>query len=243
MFGSSQQRDQPEGTTAVIRIILPAALAIATIASAAQAQSTGPVSYTPAAHQTVRFGDLDTSTGDGAQRLAFRIRLSAQALCGGANPTVRNGMGFDACVKSAVEQSAKRLNQPMVTAALGLSPTRNAYAGFLEGQAGDAGAQVQQGRCLQSSVGRRVKAEGPPHQLQHRPERALPVVWRAVICDVLMLLVAEALAKGPHPRLADDGLATSSTRRISPSQLRRQRWRSTGRGIGRAALAPSRPRL
>jgi UrcA family protein len=131
MFGSSQQRDRPEGTTAMIRIVLPAAIAIAAIAAAAQAQTAGAVSYTPVAHQTVRFHDLDLSSPAGARRLAFRIRVAARELCGAPNTAIaQTGMAFDPCVKQAVEDAAARLDNPSVTAALGLTPTAGGvYAG------------------------------------------------------------------------------------------------------------------
>src|SRR5271154_4745187 len=103
----------------MIRSILPAALAIAAIAGAAQAQSAGPFSYGAdnSSRQLVRYSDLDLSTPAGAQRMAFRMKVTARDLCGDS-PITRIGTGFDACVKSAVEEAAIRLNQPMVTAAL-----------------------------------------------------------------------------------------------------------------------------
>jgi UrcA family protein len=112
------------------RLVLPAALALVTIAGAAQAQSAGPFAYgsDSSNHQMVHYGDLDSSTSVGAQRLAFRIRVAARQLCGDS-PITRTGMGFDACVKGTVEEAAVRLNKPMVTAALGLAPSGSDYAG------------------------------------------------------------------------------------------------------------------
>ena len=117
----------------MIRIILPAALAIAAVAGAAQAQTAGPFAYGPdtANHQTVRFHDLDVSTPAGAQRLAFRLRVAARELCGGKYTAIaQTGMAFDPCVRQTVEDAAARLGNPLVTAALGLTPTAGGvYAG------------------------------------------------------------------------------------------------------------------
>jgi UrcA family protein len=114
----------------MIRLVLPTALAIAAIAGAAQAQAAGPFAYgsDSSNHQIVHYGDLDTSTSVGSQRLAFRIRVAARQLCGDS-PITRIGRGFDTCVKSTVEVAAARLNQPMVTAALGLARSGSDYAG------------------------------------------------------------------------------------------------------------------
>ncbi len=112
------------------RFVLTAAFAIAAIAGAAQAQTAGPFVYgsDSSNRQVVKYSDLDLSSPAGAQRMAFRIRVTARQLCGDS-PITRTGMGFDACVKSTVEVAAARLDQPMVTAALGLAPDSSAYAG------------------------------------------------------------------------------------------------------------------
>ncbi|HVN00146.1 MAG TPA: UrcA family protein [Caulobacteraceae bacterium] len=113
----------------MIRTVLPAALALAAICGAAQAQ-TDVAPYYPVVtvSQTVRFHDLDTSTSAGAERLAFRIRTAARSLCGGDNPAVRSGLGFEVCVRNSVEHAAMRLDNPMVSAALHVAGPQSAYA-------------------------------------------------------------------------------------------------------------------
>jgi UrcA family protein len=105
------------------RFIPPAALAIAMFGGVVHAQTAGPSYQAPVPAQLVRFGDLDTSTSVGAQRLAFRLRVAARSVCGGDSPAVRSGDGFQACVRTALEQAAVRINRPMVTEALNLTPT------------------------------------------------------------------------------------------------------------------------
>ena len=98
-----------------------AALAIAVLVGAAEcrAQPVATDGYgQPAVSQKVRFGDLDPTTRAGAQRLAFRIRTTANELCMGDDPTVRSGVGLDECMKATIAAVEVRLNQPLVTAAL-----------------------------------------------------------------------------------------------------------------------------
>jgi UrcA family protein len=99
-----------------------AALAVAALSGAAQAQTVGPSDLESApVHQVVRFGDLDLATDAGAQRLAFRIHVAAQAVCGGDNDLIRFSTGFEGCVRTAIARAAAGLNNSMVTAALGLT--------------------------------------------------------------------------------------------------------------------------
>ena len=110
-------------------IAMAAALAIAALSGVAQAQTVGPLAYgSPIARQIVRFGDLDPSTEAGAKRLAFRIRIAAQAVCGGDDLKVRFGAGFERCVSASLQQAAGDLNNSMVSGALGLTPSGMAYA-------------------------------------------------------------------------------------------------------------------
>jgi UrcA family protein len=110
-------------------LALAAALGCAVLSSAADAQIIGPSAYgSEAAHQTVRFGDLDLTTDAGAKRLAFRIRVAAQTVCDGAIANVRFGTGFDGCVKTAIQQAAAQLKNPMLDAQLGLTPDGAVYA-------------------------------------------------------------------------------------------------------------------
>lgn len=112
----------------MIRLVLSAALALATIAGAAHAQVVSPLVETSPVSRTVRYGDLDSSSSAGAQRLAFRIRTAARSVCGGDNPIVRTGMGFDDCVNRSIERAAAKLDNPMVDAALDLPSHAPAYA-------------------------------------------------------------------------------------------------------------------
>jgi UrcA family protein len=102
---------------------IAAALAVAACFGGAQAQTVRPMAYeSEPVHQVVRFGDLDLATGAGAQRLAFRIRVAAQSVCGGDNTNIRFSTGFEDCVRTSIAQAAAGLHNSMVTSALGLSP-------------------------------------------------------------------------------------------------------------------------
>src|SRR5580698_2502444 len=70
----------------------------------------------------VRFGDLDLATKSGSQRLAFRIRTAAIAVCGGDSQIERMSSSFPSCVHSAVDRAALELNVASVSAALDRGP-------------------------------------------------------------------------------------------------------------------------
>jgi UrcA family protein len=109
-------------------IILASALALATIGGAVHAQpSADSWRWTPVS-QTVRYGDLNLATSEGARRMAFRIRVAAQSVCGGDYSVVRTGTGFDECVSSTVEQAAMKLDAPLVTEALDATSSHSVLA-------------------------------------------------------------------------------------------------------------------
>ena len=113
----------------MFRPVLFAALALATVSVAAKAQTPSSPFDNALAAQTVRFGDLDTSSSAGAKRLAFRIRGAARAVCGGNDlPVIVMSQGFDNCVHGAIERAATKVDNPMVDAALHLPNLRSAYA-------------------------------------------------------------------------------------------------------------------
>jgi UrcA family protein len=109
----------------MISRIITTALAIAVLVSAAQAKSQ-PIASSgdnrPLVSQKVRFADLNPSTEAGAERLAFRIRTAANEVCLGDDPTVRSGVGLEACMKATIAAVEARLNAPLVTAALDHQP-------------------------------------------------------------------------------------------------------------------------
>ena len=108
--------------------LFSAALAIATFAGAAVTHAQPADAYgAQLVSASVRTDDLNPATSAGAQRLAFRIRIAAQSVCGGELRNVRTGAGFDACVRDTLAATASKLNDPMVSAALGVSAT-SAYA-------------------------------------------------------------------------------------------------------------------
>ena len=77
----------------------------------------------------VHFADLDIATDSGAQRLAFRIRVTAQGLCAGDLPVERLGADFPACVRRSTVRAAADLGSSKVAVALGVSQEALALAG------------------------------------------------------------------------------------------------------------------
>ena len=72
---------------------------------------------------TVRYDDTETRTAEGASKLAFRIRMAARKVCGGDNPVVVSGSGFQHCQHRAIDRALASLGAPLVADALGRAPT------------------------------------------------------------------------------------------------------------------------
>jgi UrcA family protein len=108
-------------------IALAPALALALcIGSAVRAQTDDGVQVVA---PKVHFADLDIATDSGAQRLAFRIRVVAQGLCGGDLLIERRGADFPVCVRRSTVRAAADLGSSKVAVALGVSPEALALAG------------------------------------------------------------------------------------------------------------------
>lgn len=68
---------------------------------------------------TVRLGDLDLTSSDGAQAAMSRIHRAAREICG-PDPDVREFDSrrlYNQCVDQAVDRAVASLDMPMVTAA------------------------------------------------------------------------------------------------------------------------------
>lgn len=109
------------------RLVFAATLALTAMGGIAHARPALPFDA-PEPSQTVRYDDLDTSSPTGARRLAFRIRVAARVVCGGNDPVIVTGVGFDDCVNHSVARAAAQLGNPLVDAALRLPPDGLAYA-------------------------------------------------------------------------------------------------------------------
>ena len=108
-------------------IALAPALALALcVGSAVRAQTDDGVQVVT---RKVHFADLDIATDPGAQRLAFRIRVTAQGLCAGDLPIERQGADFPVCVRRSTVRAAADLGSSKVAVALGVSPEALALAG------------------------------------------------------------------------------------------------------------------
>ena len=83
----------------------------------------------PPAHQisqVVHYADLDLNTVAGAKRLAFRIRVAANELCG--QIYLRGSDDLAPCHKAVIARAVSGLDAPLVIEALGLAPTRSDFA-------------------------------------------------------------------------------------------------------------------
>jgi len=98
----------------MFRTLIMTALAATCIACAASAQ---PV---PSNAVRIKVTPADLNTPDGAQRLAFRIRVAAYNVCGGNFPLGRYAADFDDCRQSAIEHSVAGIDAPVLARALGL---------------------------------------------------------------------------------------------------------------------------
>jgi UrcA family protein len=114
----------------MFKTALVAAFASLAIAAGAHAQTVQSIDVNgdSVVRETVKFGDLDVATSAGVKRLAFRIRLAADDVCGGVSPLAQTGVDFQACVDRSVDRAATRLGMPMVADATGRSPANRQLA-------------------------------------------------------------------------------------------------------------------
>jgi UrcA family protein len=67
----------------------------------------------------------DLRSPDGAKEVALRVRVAAEAVCGGdSDPVLRSGDGFGRCREAAIDRAVGGLDAPMLAEALGRSPVR-----------------------------------------------------------------------------------------------------------------------
>jgi UrcA family protein len=102
------------------------AAAAVTVGSAKAApQSAPPVQIVS---DTVTYSDLDLNTAAGAQRMAFRLRVAANRVCGGDDPLVHSGNQLVPCRKAAIARAIAGLDAPLVKEALGIATGRSEVA-------------------------------------------------------------------------------------------------------------------
>jgi UrcA family protein len=70
------------------------------------------------ARQTVAYTDAERRSERGARAIALRIRVAADRACGGEDPVMRTGDGFQACKKAAIDRALEELDAPLVTQAM-----------------------------------------------------------------------------------------------------------------------------
>jgi UrcA family protein len=99
---------------------LAGALALATPAAAWPVDVSGD---NQDARETVRYTNAERHTERGARTIALRIRVAADRVCGGADPIVRTGDGFQTCKKTAIDRALEDLDAPLVTQAMGRPPS------------------------------------------------------------------------------------------------------------------------
>ncbi len=96
-----------------------------TAAAGAQAQTYPSLDMDGVVSRTVHFADLDVGTPAGGRELAVRIRLAANAVCGGDNALMRADHDFGACVHQAIDRAANKLEIASLNQALGRSAGPN----------------------------------------------------------------------------------------------------------------------
>jgi UrcA family protein len=69
--------------------------------------------------KTVRLGDVDLHTTDGAKVAAQRIQRAADYLCGGDQAFVRMSEEFASCRSASIDRALATLDAPLVSEALG----------------------------------------------------------------------------------------------------------------------------
>ena len=99
---------------------LAGALALATPAAAWPVEVGGD---NQDARETVAFTDAERHTERGARTIGLRIRVAADKVCGGDDPVMRTGDGFQTCKNAAIDRALKELDAPLVTQALGRRPS------------------------------------------------------------------------------------------------------------------------
>ena len=70
-------------------------------------------------HATVKFGDLNLSTPDGAAALYGRIKVAAYDVCGAFDTDNRDQpdlIGLNTCVHNAVRNAVAKVNHPALSA-------------------------------------------------------------------------------------------------------------------------------
>jgi UrcA family protein len=104
---------------------VPATVALCALATALAA--VGPATAAPSSDssiqvvsESVRSSDLDLNTSAGADRLALRIQLAANRVCG--QIYMRGSDDLAPCHKAAIARAVSGLDAPLVKSALGLSP-------------------------------------------------------------------------------------------------------------------------
>jgi UrcA family protein len=67
---------------------------------------------------TVRFGDLDLDSQNGAHHLYLRLKLAAQSVCGDEHDAIdlRDRGDIERCQQTAIEHAVERVDRPMLTA-------------------------------------------------------------------------------------------------------------------------------
>ncbi len=96
-----------------------AATALASLLGAPVAAQPAPASgHRDLARETVRYAPSEAISPEGAKRIALRIQIAAERVCGGNNVLVRTGGNFGLCRRDAIERAAATLGAPFVTQAL-----------------------------------------------------------------------------------------------------------------------------
>ena len=91
------------------------AIAALTIAQTASAEARPDVQVM---QRTVKFGDLNLDSEQGATALLHRIRIASRYVCGGytSNAAYANTRNFRACVRDAQSRAIAQVNSPAVQA-------------------------------------------------------------------------------------------------------------------------------
>ena len=103
------------------RFIGPASLAfIAALAIGSSASAQGPAfGGNEKASVKIRYSDADIHSADGARRLALRIRVAADRVCGGGEVVAYSADSLKECRRGAIDRALSSLQAPMVAEALG----------------------------------------------------------------------------------------------------------------------------
>jgi UrcA family protein len=103
------------------RFIVPVSLAfIAALAIGSSASAQGPAfGGNEKASVKIRYNDADIHSADGARRLALRIRVAADRVCGGGEVVAYSADSLKECRRGAIDRALSSLQAPMVAEALG----------------------------------------------------------------------------------------------------------------------------